>query len=311
MKYLVKIVWDFFKKDFNVVNYSFLFGFLSIAIFLNWKYEFHLALQRAWIGEYRLFLYFFLFYATAYYAVSGVQYLVRKKQTTRSKSEYWIQTLSILTTLSIASGLSLETLNLRTTMSWPEYKYFFVVFEQCKKLLVYSVPFWLLKRKYNSDQPSFYGLTLKSFDVKPYLLLLALMLPVIAGVSFQGAFSQCYPQFKHWEYQEVYFLPQAAMAGFFELLYLMDFIMVELLFRGIMILGLARILGKEAILPMVSCYCFLHFGKPIFEVVASIFGGYILGVIALKTKTILGGCMVHMGIAGLMEAAGYFHFFHR
>jgi len=49
----------------------------------------------------------------------------------------------------------------------------------------------------------------------------------------------------------------------------------------------------------------LHFGKPIGEAISSIFGGYVLGVIALNTKSIVGGSIVHIGVAWLMELFAY------
>jgi hypothetical protein len=45
----------------------------------------------------------------------------------------------------------------------------------------------------------------------------------------------------------------------------------------------------------------LHFGKPMGEAVSSIFGGFILGVIALYSRSILGGVIIHLGVAWLME----------
>ena len=69
--------------------------------------------------------------------------------------------------------------------------------------------------------------------------------------------------------------------------------------------GMAQILGKHAVIPMVTIYCFLHFGKPTGEAISSIFGGYILGVIALYTRSIWGGILIHIGVARMMEAAAY------
>jgi hypothetical protein len=57
---------------------------------------------------------------------------------------------------------------------------------------------------------------------------------------------------------------------------------------------------------MAVIYCQLHFGKPLGEAISSIFGGYILGVISYQTKNIWGGVLVHVGIAWLMEVAGFF-----
>ncbi len=75
----------------------------------------------------------------------------------------------------------------------------------------------------------------------------------------------------------------------YEFFYGMDFFNLELLFRGFLVIGLSQVLGKDAIIPMVTTYCFLHFGKPVGEQISSIVGGYILGVIAFYTRGIWGG----------------------
>jgi hypothetical protein len=91
----------------------------------------------------------------------------------------------------------------------------------------------------------------------------------------------------------------------YEVLYGMDFFNVEFLYRGFFVIGMAKVLGKEAILPMVCSYCFLHFGKPLGESISSIFGGYMLGVVAFYTRNIWGGVMVHIGLAWMMELAAF------
>ena len=72
---------------------------------------------------------------------------------------------------------------------------------------------------------------------------------------------------------------------------------------------MASVLGKDAILPMVATYAFLHFGKPMAETIGSIFGGYILGIIALQTRSIIGGVIIHMGVAIAMDLAAYIQHF--
>lgn len=66
--------------------------------------------------------------------------------------------------------------------------------------------------------------------------------------------------------------------------YAWDFVSVELAFRGFLIIGMIKILGKGAVLPMAVTYAFYHFGKPAGETISSVFGGYILGIIALLYK---------------------------
>jgi hypothetical protein len=56
---------------------------------------------------------------------------------------------------------------------------------------------------------------------------------------------------------------------------------------------------------MIATYCFLHFGKPISESISSVFGGYILGLIALNSRNIWGGVFIHVGVAWLMEFFGW------
>ncbi|CAN5226073.1 hypothetical protein BH23BAC1_BH23BAC1_38320 [soil metagenome] len=56
---------------------------------------------------------------------------------------------------------------------------------------------------------------------------------------------------------------------------------------------------------MVVLYAFYHFGKPPGETIGSIFGGYILGVIAMYTRSVMGGVLLHVGIAWLMDGFAF------
>ena len=96
-----------------------------------------------------------------------------------------------------------------------------------------------------------------------------------------------------------------ALAMGFEISYSLDFISIELFFRGFLIIGFMRFVGANAILPMAAFYCSIHFGKPLGECISSYFGGMVLGVIAYRTTSILGGLIVHLGIAWAMEFFGF------
>ena len=56
---------------------------------------------------------------------------------------------------------------------------------------------------------------------------------------------------------------------------------------------------------MVVWYATIHFGRPLGETVSSLIGGYILGVLALSTRSIWGGLLIHIGVAWLMEAFAF------
>jgi hypothetical protein len=170
------------------------------------------------------------------------------------------------------------------------------------KVVTITVVLWLVHQAFDRDQP-FYGVTLKNFSTRPYLLMLLLMVPLIAAASIQADFLRMYPRM-----QNIEFLLQPN-TGFYKLLYQLsygsDFFSIELFFRGFLVLAFARWAGKEAILPMAIFYCTIHFGKPLGECISSYFGGIILGIVSYHTRTILGGFMVHVGIAWLMELGGY------
>ena len=110
------------------------------------------------------------------------------------------------------------------------------------------------------------------------------------------------------KYQKLPFLVQPERGWYkllFELSYGSDFFTIELFFRGFLVLAFARWAGRDAILPMALFYCTIHFGKPVGECISSYFGGIILGVVILNTRSLFGGLLVHLGIAWLMELGGY------
>lgn len=135
--------------------------------------------------------------------------------------------------------------------------------------------------------------------------MLLIMLPFITVASTQADFLEVYPKLK--SVANIYNDSNITWwhKMLFELSYGSDFIGIELFFRGFLILGFAKWVGKDAILPMACFYCTIHFGKPMGECISSYFGGIILGIVVYNTRSILGGLLVHLGIAWLMELGGY------
>jgi len=170
------------------------------------------------------------------------------------------------------------------------------------KVVVITLLLLLVHRAYNRDE-AFYGITTKQLSIRPYVIMLLLMVPLIAAASTQKDFLQMYPR-----WQNVSYLLQPDTGVYkllYELSYGSDFFSIELFFRGFLVLQFARFVGKEAILPMAIFYCTIHFGKPMGECISSYFGGIILGIVSYHSRTIFGGFLVHVGIAWLMELGGY------
>ena len=149
------------------------------------------------------------------------------------------------------------------------------------------------------------GLTGRQFDARPYFSLLLLLVPVIALASTQHDFLQVYPKIKNISDLDNVAHPVWPWKLLYELSYGSDFLSIELFFRGLLVIGLARYAGTDVILPMAAFYCTIHFGKPLGECISSFFGGLVLGVLALRTRSILGGLMVHLGLAWMMEIGGW------
>jgi hypothetical protein len=172
------------------------------------------------------------------------------------------------------------------------------------KLLIIAACLWIIWKLFEKKQP-FYGFNLKNFKPGPYLIMLLIMVPLVAAASTQNDFLSMYPKLK-----SIQFFLYEENKGWYKLLYELsygsDFLSIELFFRGFLILAFVKWAGKEAILPMALFYCTIHFGKPLGECISSYFGGIILGVITYNTRTIVGGLMVHLGIAWMMELGGYF-----
>lgn len=171
------------------------------------------------------------------------------------------------------------------------------------KLVVVTVILYFIW-KLTKEKQAFYGTSVKDFSIKPYLLMLVIMMPLIAIASTQHDFLAMYPKLK-----SISFLTDHRNSGWYKLLYELsygsDFFSIELFFRGFLILAFAKWFGKDAILPMACFYCTIHFGKPLGECISSYFGGIILGIVIYNTRTIFGGLVVHLGIAWLMELGGY------
>jgi hypothetical protein len=188
---------------------------------------------------------------------------------------------------AVRSWVYALTWNLKSTLCW------------FTPVLLY---WWAFDRQ---RDPTLYGVTLRGFDVRPYALCMAILVPLALWASFQPAFLAMYPTYRPGTAEAWLGVPAWITVLPYELVYGFDFAFVELYFRGFLVIGLARWLGRSAVLPMVAMYAVLHFGKPLPETLGSIVGGYILGVFAYESRSIAGGVVLHLGLAWTMEAVAF------
>jgi hypothetical protein len=298
---------SYIRETFSWKVYGYVALFLILTISLNFTLGIDDYIEYSFFGGPLGVLAFFVLYCLAYYGVAiPILFMVGRQEKLRSSEFWWKSALLIgIMAMRRANFLHLDW-SLGGTTSYDDYVYSAYIVLQLNKTLFTIVPLILLKLLWDRrNVAGLYGLSFKRFDVKPYLWFLLGMVPLIAWASFQGDFQEAYPRFKPWQAMSAFGMGEAGMATGFEVAYGLNFVSLELLFRGAMILGMVHLLGKECVLPMVALYASIHFGKPLGECLGSIFGGYILGVFALYSKNIWGGTIIHIGVALFMEAGAY------
>lgn len=146
--------------------------------------------------------------------------------------------------------------------------------------------------------------TLKDYGMSPqgyfrHLWIYALLfIPVgvlVWMVSYTPQFQQGYPFYKN------PILMKDLLV--WEAFYALQFFCLEFFFRGFMIKGLKARFGAASILFMVVPYCMIHFQKPFLETMGAIIAGLVLGLLALRTRSIWGGATIHVAVAFSMDMA--------
>jgi membrane protease YdiL (CAAX protease family) len=84
-------------------------------------------------------------------------------------------------------------------------------------------------------------------------------------------------------------------------MYGVQFLALELFFRGWMLGALRKSMGSAAVFAMAVPYCMIHYGKPYLETHGAIVAGIVLGSLALRTRSIYAGFLVHITVAFAMD----------
>lgn len=294
---------DFLKEDFDVRYYGITLLLLLSAWYINYHFGYNEAIktlayrQSAWtmMGVY------FLCFALPYFIILLVMSLIRKDFSWTKNAEFWLKIMVCVGVLSVFRGNSIVG---NALIGVKAEDYFFLsrfynilLFYLIMALPIGVVYFWKDRR----TLPFLYGITREGFDWKMYLPIIILALIAVYASSFSPNFLGYYPIMKPEKLTAMTFMSPRTGLWLYEFFYAGIFVITELTFRGLLIIGMAHILGKNAILPMVALYCFVHFTKPSHEALLSIFGGYALGILALKTRNIWGGIFLHLIVGMGME----------
>jgi len=302
MKTIIQYLKDYLKDNFSLNLYLALMVWLSILFIFNYSLDF----EDSYVDKIKPFplkcLGHFLIMGIPFL---GVCFLVNQFNQAGflNNRAFWIRFIVGFVFLAIYRSANFKVF-FCDLIDVRACSFLYGIAKKVFRLIVLLIPLFIYYKKDKDQMAGFYGLTLKGKSLKMYIPLLAIMAVIIYLSTFLPSIQKFYPMyFKSGgaSFSRLNGLPNWLTIASFESFYLSSFISIEFFFRGFLIFSFVRFLGPQVVLPAVCCYAALHFGKPFAEAFSSIFGGYILSILALKTKNLWGGVILHVGIAGMME----------
>ena len=308
MKKILGYFKDYHKVYFDPKLYLICLLFIAALITFNYSVDFEDSYIDSFRGKNIRILFFAMYHLFAYYGIILIIYYFGKKNLKLTRT-FWIKSAAGFLILGFDRSFIGYYDALKSAVPPETLQFYFKLAYNGIRFLTILIPLALLKFLFDRKTgEGLYGLRLRRIDLRPYWVMLALIAPVIYIVSFSPDFIDYYPTYKRTGgalFAQYYHIPEAVSKIVYETFYLSDFLYTELFFRGFLVIGFTNLLGKNAVIPMAAAYSVLHFGKPLGETIGSVFGGYILGIIALYSRNIWGGVFIHGGIALLMETFAF------
>ena len=152
---------------------------------------------------------------------------------------------------------------------------------------------WVLRERISDYGVRIKG-TIKYWRI--YALIVAIIIPVAVMASYSEAFQAKYPFYKITQNETLW-----PWFWAWEVLYALQFLSLEMFFRGFMLHGLAPRFGYLSIFIMMVPYMMIHFTKPMPEAFGSMVAGFVLGSLALDSRSIWWGAFAHVSAAITMD----------
>ena len=305
MQPLYRYISEFYQKEFRSLYFILVLLMMGILIYFNYGQGLEAKYIKSGRTGWSHFMGYYFLYLIPFALAFFLQSLFFKEVSYFRKYWFWIILLLAPTFFSLKVNFNYQEILIKKNWSGHSLRFWLESLGWVVRAIVVLIPvyfIWIIKDKAN--QP-FYGTTVLK-NIKPYLVMMLIMVPLIALASMQKDFQEMYPRAR---FLTELNLPSKKLHYFFyELCYGFDFVSIEFFFRGFLILSLIKICGSHCIIPAACFYCTIHFGKPMGEAISSFWGGLLLGIISYNTRSIWGGLIVHLGIAWLMETAGWIAF---
>ena len=323
MNQLIRDLRTHLRADFRPDLYLTSALLLAGLITLNYTIDLEDTYIDSYRGSWKRPVLYILLYASIYYTAMGLWTYFHKRLDIWRNSRFWLHTGVGWVAYGFYAGFYGYNEWSQQLLGGQIYVFAFYCLSNLHSILTLVLPLFLYYKLVDREPSYFYGLKPKREGLQVYATLMLLMVPIVAVASFQTSFLDFYPTYKDTTANEQLNVPEWVTALIYELSYGWDFLPTELMFRGFMVIGLSRIFSNNqhgrarpsvarpsvarlgVVLPMVVAYASIHFGKPLGETISSVFGGYLLGVLALYTRSIWGGLLIHLSIAWGMDGAAF------
>jgi hypothetical protein len=297
-----KYIRDFYNKEFNWYYFILILVLVGTLIYLNY---WHFLEKRYAAGsktKWGNFIGYYLLYFIPFAAAFFLQLFFLKDCSYFKNVWFWIILILAPAFFSFRINFDFHQDIINKIWGGDDLIFWTRCINWIVRVLVVLIPIWIIWFIKDRGNQPFYG-TAALKEIKPYLIMLLIMIPLLALASTQNDFLSMYPKAK--------FLNGLTIANqkwryvVYELCYGFDFVSIEFFFRGFLILSLLKICGTHSIIPVACFYCTIHLGKPMGEAISSFWGGLLLGIVSYNTGSIWGGLIVHLGIAWFMEVGGW------
>jgi len=300
---------QFVRNDFHPAAYAYTVAVAALSIFIVYTTDFGDLIAAHRFPTPNKVINSMLLFVFMYFIIAVPVAIIRGEFRSIARPAFFAKALFLMCLIGFSVVFSWREVFTFEDFSPLEQSYFFRLLWEATNTLFVLPLLILLLLTIDRDVKGLYGLYRGSRHVKALLSLYVLILPILVVVSFTPDFQSYYPMYEPWTFDNVFNVPTWLTSVIYETFYLNDFIMVELIFRGVLVVGMASIMGRNAVLPMIVVYVTLHFGKPALETMSALFGGYFLGALAFQTRHIWGGVIIHMGIALVIELLRFFQYY--
>ena len=296
----------FFRKDFHPAAYIYTVSVTALSITIVYCTRFGSAISSNSFPTSNSVINNMLMFVVMYFLIAVPVTVIRGEFGSISKLSLFFKGFLLMCLIGFADAFSWKDVLTFENFSSQESSYIAKILWRTRNATFVLPLLVFMRLTIDKNVKGLYGLCKGSHHVKAYLNLYIVILPILAIVSFTPDFQSYYPMYKPWLFEGVFDRPVWLNTAIFETVYISDFLMVEMIFRGALVIGMASILGRNAVLPMIVAYVTLHFGKPVMETISALFGGYFLGALAFQTRHIWGGVIIHIGIAFIIELLRFF-----